>query len=310
MGKIGTYIKNKIPFAYLKDLLNKIVFPGSGKLSLYYVLSFFFKGIKEGAITIRASSISFNLFLAIFPAIIFIFTLIPYIPIDNFQMQLLAMLKDIMPYNAYRATESTLIDIISYQRGGLLSIGFVSAMFFSTNAINSMISAFNATFHSIETRSWVKQRLVAIVLTLIMALLILTAVTLIIVEGVVVNYLLKFGLIKIGFTYYLLETGKWVIIIALYYFAISFIYYLGPSRKSLWKFISPGGTFATVLSIIASIGFSYFINNFGQYNKIYGSIGTLIGLLLWLNFNSIAILLGFELSASIKGANKNKIHES
>jgi len=109
-------------------------------------------------------------------------------------------------------------------------------------------------------------------------------------------------------TYYLITFGKWVVIIALFFFTISFLYYYAPAKKSDWKFISAGSTLATILALLTSLGFSYFVNNFGQYNKLYGSIGTLMVILLWLYFNSFALILGFELNASINNAKLENTH--
>ncbi|HUW04756.1 MAG TPA: YhjD/YihY/BrkB family envelope integrity protein, partial [Williamwhitmania sp.] len=127
--------------------------PGFGGIPLYDVVVFFFRGIVKGALTTRASAIAFSFFLAIFPSIIFLFTLIPYIPITNFQAQLLELLKGIIPSNAFSAIESTLVEVVTLKSGGLLSFGFIAALFFSTNGVNSLIGAFNATYHAIETRN-------------------------------------------------------------------------------------------------------------------------------------------------------------
>jgi len=89
------------------------------------------------------------------------------------------------------------------------------------------------------------------------------------------------------------------------FFSISILFHLGPAIKNRWKIFSPGSIFATIFIIVTSLGFSYYINHFSQYNKIYGSIGTLIIILLWMYFNSIILLTGFELNASILNAKEN-----
>ncbi len=134
-------LKNSTLITYLKT----VSFPGFDKVPLYEVGRFFFRSLQRGALTTRASAVAFNLFIAIFPGIIFIFTLIPYLPFSNFQHELLMMMKNIMPQNAYLSIEGTITDIIVKPRNGLLSFGFIAALYFSTNGIVSMISAFNAT---------------------------------------------------------------------------------------------------------------------------------------------------------------------
>lgn len=266
---------------------------------LYDVAAFFWKGIVDGAITTRASAIAFNFILAIFPAIIFVFTLIPYIPIDNFQQQLLNLLQSILPEAAFTAIQGTIEDIVTQPRGGLLSFGFLAAFIFATNGIVSVIAAFNGTIHAIETRSWINQRLVALILAIILTLLTTISVALITVSQSVMNFLVENGFLQIDLTYYLLLGGKWLVICALFFFGYAFLFYLAPARKTKFRFISAGGTLATILSIITTIGFSYYINNFGKYNTLYGSIGTLVVVMLVFYFNSLILLIGFELNVSI-----------
>ena len=266
---------------------------------LYDVAAFFWKGIVDGAITTRASAIAFNFILAIFPAIIFVLTLIPYIPIDNFQQQLLNLLQSILPEAAFTAIQGTIEDIVTQPRGGLLSFGFLAAFIFATNGIVSVIAAFNGTIHAIETLSWINQRLVALILAIILTLLTTISVALITVSQSVMNFLVENGFLQIDLTYYLLLGGKLLVICALFFFCYAFLFYLAPARKTKFRFISAGGTLATILSIITTIGFSYYINNFGKYNTLYGSIGTLVVVMLVFYFNSLILLIGFELNVSI-----------
>lgn len=280
----------------------KITFPGFDGVPLYDVVYFFARGLMEGSLTTRASGIAFSFYLALFPALIFVFTLIPYIPIENFQVELMSLLQSVLPNNAYLTFEETLQDIITNQRGSLLSIGFFAALVFSTNGFNSMIDAFNATKHHIESRSWIAQRLISFVLVIIIFTLTLTSVSLIVASQWATNILVEHEILKSNFTIIMLFTGKWIIILALFFFSISFLYYLAPAKKDKFRFISAGSTLATLLTILISLGFSYYINNFGRYNALYGSIGTILVILMWLYLNSITLLIGYELNASIKNA--------
>jgi membrane protein len=291
----------------LIEKTRKVSLPGFEKVPVYDVGVFFFRGIWQGAITTRASSIAFNFFLALFPAIIFFFTLIPFVSSINFQSEILGLLKDVMPRNAYETVKDTLEDILTNQRGSLLSIGFFAALYFSTSGISSMIEAFNTSIHSTETRTWLSQRIISFLLVLILSVLITTAITMIVFSEIAMNYLVNLHILKDDWIFYLLYFGKWVIIIALFFFAISFLYYFAPVKKEKWRFISAGSTLSTLLTILTSLCFSYYINNFGQYNKLYGSIGTVLVILLWLYFNSIVLLIGFELNVSIRNAKAREI---
>lgn len=276
-----------------------VVLPGFGSLPLYTVGSFFFKEIARESILNKASSLAYNFMLAIFPGIIFVFTLIPYIPINNFQEQLLDFVEIVLPNNAYVAVESTLLDIVKNQNGGLLSVGFVLATFFATNGMSTLMLAFNKASLISESRTWGKQRLVAIALTFI----IISALTLGMVTYTVASYFIGYLQRNIEFNKafwsVVIQTSRWLILFGIYFFTVSILYRFGPASTKKWRFFNPGATLATILAILTFSGFTYYINNFGAYNKLYGSIGTLIVIMIWLYLNSLILLVGFELNASI-----------
>ena len=284
-----------------------VTLPFLDGMPVYNVSIFFWRSIIDGALTTRASSIAFNFFIALFPAIIFLFTLIPYVPIENFQEELFELIESLLPAGAFEALEETVTDILTQPRGTLLSIGFLFALYFATNGISSMMTAFDASVHSVKGRPWISQRIISVVLLLILTFLLTIAVTLITFGQTALNFMVQKFAIFDRFTYYILTVGKWFIIVALFFFAYSFLYYLAPAKKSRWRFISAGGTLSTVLSIVTLAGFTFYINHFNQYNKLYGSIGTLLIVLLLIYFLSIILLIGFELNASIYEAQKESV---
>ncbi len=286
------------------DYLRRISFPGFNKVPIYDVFTFFFNGISKGSVNTRASSVAFNFLLALGPAIIFLLTLIPYLPIKDFRQELLEILNDVIPTNSYIAIEG-LLDELFMKRSGLQLFGFVVALFFAQKGIHGMIEAFNGTFHTIESRSWLQRRFISILLVLILFILVTVAMILLFFSKIAINNLVEMNMIDLDFTYYLLLIGRWLILVILTFISISFLYYLAPARKSHWKFVSAGSTLATLLTLAASVGFSYFVNNFAQFNKFFGSIGALVALMLWMNFNSLTLLVGFELNVSIYNARKN-----
>ncbi|HPW67297.1 MAG TPA: YihY/virulence factor BrkB family protein [Salinivirgaceae bacterium] len=276
-------------------------------LSLWDVGYQFYKGITQGAIGIRSSAIAFKFFLAIFPAIIFFFTLIPYLPIENFQENLIMLIGTIVPESIFSMIESTIRDIITNKRGSLLSFGVLGSLYFSTNGLATMITAFNETINTFEKRSWIAVRITSLILVLTIFIFASIAIVLITTSETVLSYLVSHNILKVGFTYYALIVGKWIIVISFFYFTIAMIYYLAPSKRSKFRFFSLGATLATILGLLLTIGFSYYINNFSSYNKLYGSIGTLIIVLVWLRLNATIILIGFELNASINSLKQNNI---
>ena len=293
--------------AFLIKLSKKIILPGFDGIPLYDVTIFFFKGLSEGYITSRASAISFNFLLAIFPSMIFFFTIIPFIPIENFQQSLLALIQDFMPGQAYDTVRETVEDIVTRPRGDLLSIGFILSLYFATNGINSLMEAFNNTFHAIETRTVIKQRLISILLMIIISFLLIIAIGLMTFGTGILTMILPVVITKSGFYFGAIGLIKWLIILATLFFTIAFLYYFAPAKKKHFRFISAGASLATFLIIITTLGFNFYVDNFSKYNVLYGSIGTLMVVLLWIYFNSFSLLIGFELNASIQNAKSGNI---
>ena len=299
-SKFIPFIRNATAFVIRS--LRKVILPGFDGLPLLTVLQFFFKGLFEGRLTLRASAISFDFFLALFPSILFFFTIIPFVPITGFQPELLLTMEDVIPSTLWTHVSSTLEDIIIRPRSDLLSLGFILALVFSTNGINSIIEGFNSTYHSMESRSWIKQRLVALLLVFVISFLVILAVSLQIVGSFVMKFLVTEGLLTNSFTIIIIQVVRWILVIATFLFTISFLYYFAPARKGAFRFISAGSTLATLLMILTTYGFNFYIENFNRYNALYGSIGTLLVFLLWVYFNSNILLIGFELNASIRQA--------
>jgi membrane protein len=281
------------------------ILPGFHPLPLYDVASFFSHEVQQRTLLNKASALAFNFMLAFFPATIFLFTLIPYLPIKNFQAELLRVLGTVLPYNAYMAFEATIEDIVSIHNGKLLSIGFVSALYFATNGISNLMDAFNRSSLIIEKRTWLKRRTIALSLTVVISLALLAAITLMIAGEALIGLLKSHIGENSHFWVYLLTLSRWIIIIVIFFVSISLLYRYGPANKQKWKFLSTGSIMATILAVLTSLGFAYYINHFSSYNKVYGSLGGLIILMLWLYLNSLVLLIGFELNASIEYSKRN-----
>lgn len=285
----------------------KLVIPGFDGLSIYEVLKFFIEGIQKNSLTTRASSLAFRFFLALFPTIIFVFALIPYIPIDNFQEELLLLIQSVLPEDAYELTNDTINSLIKDKDGSLLSFGFLFALYLASNGINSMLIAFNESYHSLKESSFFETRIRSLFLLFIIMILMITAIGLIVFSATITNYLISNNFISSNYLLYILSGVKFIVLLLVFFFGISSIYYFGTTRIKKFRFISAGSTLATLLSILLSSGFAYYVNNFDTYNKVYGSIGTLMVIMLWLYFNSLVLLIGFELNASISHAKENKL---
>jgi membrane protein len=196
----------------------------------------------------------------------------------------------------------TLVDVITRPRSGLLILNFILTLYFSTNGVNSLIEAFNSTAHTIETRTIVKQYLISIVLVMIISMLLILSIGLMTIGTWLLNLIFTESVVNSLFYLVIMQVLRWITIAALLLVAISFLYFLAPSKRGRFRFISAGSMLATILVIVSTLGFNYYVDNFSKYNALYGSIGTLLIVLVWIYLNSISLLIGFELNASIRNA--------
>lgn len=274
-------------------------------LSLYYVMEFFVEGLQKGGISTRAAAISFRLFLAVFPVIIVLLSLIPYVPIDHFQENLFAGLEGVMPGDSFSLFESTLNDLIHHKYNSVVSIGFVLLIFYASNSVNAILMGLNGSYNLVQKGNWVFLRIASILLMFLLGFLMVLAMALIAMSGWFFDWLIEVEYLTNESTVVLLRLAKWIITVGLVYLSISIIYNTGNFRKRRWKWLSAGASFSTVFFLLASLAFAWFVNNFASYNRLYGSLGTLMVLLIWVNFNSMILLLGFELNTSIHRARRD-----
>lgn len=299
--KIVTRIKREVitsaPASFLVRKSKKVILPGFQGIPLFDVVRFFLTQIKKTSITERASAIAFNFTMAIPPTIIFMFTLIPYLPISNqFIQQLFALIRDVVPGEEDNQGVITFLsDILNKPRTGLLSTGFILALFFSSNAMMGIMRSFDKNYVGFRKRKGFQQRTIALRLTFILLILFFLTVTLLAMQGAVLRWLGITNETVIA----LIRSLRWIFIIALILLSISFIYRYGPAVHKRWKLINPGSIVAAFLMIAFTAGFSFWVSNFSNYNELYGSISTVLILMLLIYFNSLVLLIGFELNVSI-----------
>lgn len=290
------------PYRRLVERTKTLILPGFEGIPLYDVLKHFGQETQTRGLGDRARAISFNFLLAIPPFFIFLFTLVPYIPVQNIEPTLYDLAEDLTPnYNTYMIVRGMIHDFLYTHRNGLLSIAFLMGFFYSSNGVMGILRSFGKIQGAgFRKRKWWQNRLIALQLTAILVLLLLITVALIIAQGATLRWL--FNLIGIHSTLLrnVIDIARWVLIIMLFYSVNAVLYRIGAATTKRWKFITAGAAVATICMILVTIGFSWFVNNFGNYNKIYGSIGTILVLMLWIFFNSFILLVGFELNASIR----------
>ncbi len=281
----------------------KIKIPGWQGMSLYDVLEMYIIGIVKGALTTRASGISFSFFMAIFPFMLFVLTLIPYIPIDGFQPELMALIAEILPPKTFDAVKSVLDDIVNNQYGSLLSFGFLLSIFLMTNGVNAIFGGFEYSYHIKEVRNVIKSYFISLAVSLVMAVFLVVTVALTIFFGIALDKLKAQGWLENDIFW--LQFGRGTLFVVMVFTTVSMLFHYGTKQK-LTTFFSAGTIFTTILSILTFYLFSFYVTEFSKYNELYGSIGTLLILMLFIWLNSIILLLGFELNASINQLKRKK----
>ena len=273
--------------------------------SLYDLLHLYIVGIIKGTVTTRASAISYSFFLAISPFLLFILNLIPYIPIENFQVDFWSFINDLLPPGTHDFFSNIFFDIAEKKRGGLLSSVFFLSIFLMTNGIVAIFGGFEFSYHIHITRTYIKQYLYALMVAIILALLILFVVVMFIYyEVYLVPYLDKINFLTTNET--LLQISKIGFVALITYFGTSILFYFGTIEGQQGKFFSPGSVLTMLLFGLTTYLFGIYIENFSQYNQLYGSIGALLIFLLYIWLNANILLLGFELNAALMQLKKNE----
>ncbi len=299
MTKIEKAIISFPPIAFLITKSKLTAMPGARSLNLFEVFIEFLKQIKNVGLAERAAAISFNLIMALPAALLFLFSIIPYLPDSNsFDVQIMALFKDIAPnsstYNLIREILRGLL--IKHQ--GIFSFGFILLMYYSSNAVMGIIRTFDKSIQEKKV-FFLHRRWRAILLTAILILLVIISTTFLIGHNQMESLLKKLFHMKKRADLPWWDAIRWIILIFFLFYVVALVYKFAPSVHTRWPLVTPGSVFATSLTLITTLLFSYWVNHFASYNRVYGSIGTVLIIMLLINLNSLILLIGFELNVSI-----------
>ncbi len=303
--RVMLYLKSHPLINRMFLILKGIRFRGD-KISLYFLIKTFIVKVQKDEILERANAVAFSFTMSVFPAILFLFTLIPFIhnfiPSVNSE-SIMAFLATLMPESMYSFVESTVQDIVSHSRGGLLTFGALMALFLATNGTMSLMVAFNSRYQTIKLRGYLKKRFIAVWLTLVMAFVLVLAILLLIGGQIAIDYLVGISFFDMNsYVIYLAKIVRLLVLFIVFSIAISSLFYFGSEVHQKWSFFSYGSIIATVLVIAVSYVFSSYISSFGTYNKLYGSIGAMLALMFWIMLISIILLVCYEINASVHHA--------
>jgi membrane protein len=297
MTKLEATIINLPPVRSVIERSKSVTIPGFQQLPLYDVAKFFVSQVKKVGLSLRASSIAFYFLMAIPAGMIFLCTLIPYMPVSHqIAQELLVLAADFTPNaTTFLLVEAFLKDFLTTERSGLLSLGFLLAVYYSSNAMMGIMRTFNKSMIDSPKRNFLESRWIAIQLTSLVIMMVIVCLILLIMQGRFLHWLN----IKDPRTAALISTLRWIVITTFIFYMIAFIYKYAPAVEKRWKLSSPGTILATVLMIATTFLFSFWVNTFNSFNKIYGSIGTVLIIMLLTYINSLILLIGFELNVSI-----------
>ncbi len=266
------------------------------EVSIYKILVNLVKNINRDDLLHKASSVAFSFTLAVFPAIIFLFSLIPYIPIPNIKTDIIQLVGDVAMLDQ---VSQTIHDVVNKPRGDLLSFSVLLSIFLSTNGMMELTQTFNKIYRTNEKRGYWFTRLIATFLTVLLGMVLFVAILLLTVGSFLLEYMVENGFLAQNFLFYSILVLKFIVLFILFIIVISAIYYFAPALHNRWQFISIGSVVATLLAVLVSYIFSFYMTSFGTYNKLYGSIGAMIAMMVWIYMISVILLIGYEVNSSI-----------
>ncbi|MDN3688259.1 YihY/virulence factor BrkB family protein [Cyclobacterium jeungdonense] len=282
---------------------------GNPDQNLYDVGKIFFHHLRKDDVFERASAMAFNFTVAMFPLLLFLLNTIPFIQFffpEVTTANILLFVRDILPDNIYDEAAPTIMDIVSKPRQSLLSLGFFLALYLSTNGVISMMNAFNAVYRTKEYRSFFRTRLIAVSIVFVLVLSICGAVLVMLVGSELLLRISEFEFVSNSIYYYSLAFFRFFVLLTLFMIATAYIFRFAPAVHDKWKFFSTGSVVAGFLITLGFFLFTFYLNNFNSYNKLYGSIGTMIAVMFWLWITSILVLIGFEINVSLDKAGSKK----
>lgn len=281
---------------YILPAANRVVLPGCAGVPLVQILKHF----SNRDLWQSAKALSFSFLMALPPLLIFFFTLIPYLPIEGIQSELLAQLGLILPGGVFERVSDTINDVMGHKHNNLLSVGFVASIILAANGIHGLLQSFNSVSHSIEWRSFLHRYALCLMLVLMLYILVVAILSLLIGYKFLIQFMISRNFMaETRLSLFAFSLGRWLLLVFLTMLTLSLLYYIAPVKKQRINFLSIGSILSTLLIFGLSWAFQIYINNFNNYNILYGSIGTLLILMLWIYANCVVILSGYAVNIAI-----------
>lgn len=304
-----SYLKRLFRVTIIRKTIHitrKIVVPGFEGVSLWEILFFFVWTLRRGLIGTRASSLAFHFFLAMIPFGLVLVIVSAYVPFFDLEKDIVPVFGSFIPESLFNNFVSGLGDFKNSTVNSLISVGFILALYFSSNGFSMLIKSFNNSRADFDKRNWFSAKVVSLVFVLGVIVGIFVLFLVVLLARKALTFSAEYSSFVENNLDWILSISTFLIVGFMLYLALASIYYFGPSNRKQFRFFSAGGTLATILIVLISELYSFYIQQFARYNELYGSLGTIMMLLLWIYLISFALLLGFELNASIHGAMQKK----
>ena len=291
-----TPVKKYIPLRYFQRVAHRIVLPGFNGSSLFVVGKYFVREWKVLGLQERAAAVTYNFLMAMPPTFLLLFSILPYLRFNNVEPTFLNLLRLLSPnQNIYNNVHGVVSDFMGKRHQDVLGYGIVLVLFFSSNGIMGLMRSFDKIISLYVRRTGFERRWRAIGLTVVLLVIIIAGLAVLIFQSRDLNPYIT----RTFHSVLMVKMVSFFILALLVFTAISVIYTYGPSLKHKFRFVSTGSVFATLVSVIATSIFFFLVNHFLNYNKLYGSIGTLIAFMVWVWINTLIMLMGYLLNVSI-----------
>ena len=285
----------------------KMSLPGFQHVPLYDAMRFYIESLGKGIIFQRAAALTYRIFIALVPMIIALFSAISFFG-ESVQQVLLEFIESVVPTYAWTAVSGVVTDLVTRQNGTLSFFMLVIGIYFTIVCMNGILVALSTAYYDEIKRNFIKQIGYSFVLMFVYFIVILIVAMLFIISSVMINNVherLLGGTSSAGYIY-IIHAVKWLLIYTTIYMLVSFTYYITPVDKTNYRFFSAGSITCTVLLVILLWVLNVYFSNFTNYNLIYGSLGALFAILLWINWSSVVLLIGYDLNVSIAKAKSVK----
>ena len=280
--------------------------PGLMKVPLYDVMRFFGQSLSKGVVFQRAAAITYRVFVAVIPMIIALFSAIAFFG-EDFRLTLMSLLESITPVYVWPAISGMITDVVMRQNGTLSSFMFIIGIYFTIVCINGILVAMTSSYYTEEKRNIFNQIMLSAKLMLLTFLIIVMVAAFFILASLTIRYVHTNYVNNPLLYYFVVHFIKWLLVYAAVYFLISIFYYLAPVKRGDYKFFSAGSSTCTILLVVLIWLLNIYFSNFDNYNLIYGSLGAIFAILLWINWSAAIFLICYDLNVSIaKAKSENK----